>query len=87
MKFKIGRLAEFFVIGVVVGIAEDLIAVYLSTGQFSFKIVWIVALVAIPFAVISELIVDYYKPFHSKKEKHEEARRHILKRSEILEED
>ena len=26
-------------------------------------------LVALPFAIISELIVDHYKPFHRKKER------------------
>ena len=66
---KLGRLLEFFVIGVVFGIAEDLIAVYASTGKFSWHILWIVAIVAIPFAIISELIVDHYKPFHKKKSK------------------
>lgn len=66
---KLGRLLEFFVIGVVFGIAEDLIAVYASTGKFSWHILWIVAIVAIPFAIISELIVDHYKPFHKKKKK------------------
>ncbi|MFH1823580.1 MAG: hypothetical protein ABH817_02605 [archaeon] len=66
---KWGRLLEFFIIGVVMGIAEDLIAVFASTGVFSWKIVWIVALVAIPFAVISELIVDHFQPFHKKKDK------------------
>jgi len=63
-----GRLIEFFIIGVVAGVAEDLIAVYATTGQFSLKILWIVIIVAIPFAIISELIVDHYKPFHRKKE-------------------
>jgi 1,4-dihydroxy-2-naphthoate octaprenyltransferase len=67
MAMKLGRLLEFFVIGIVFGIAEDLIAVYASTGRFSWHILWIVAIVAIPFAVISELIVDHYKPFHKKK--------------------
>ncbi len=66
---NLGRLLEFFVIGIVFGIAEDLIAVYASTGKFSWHILWIVALVALPFAVISELIVDHYKPFHKKPKK------------------
>ena len=64
-----GRLLEFFVIGLIMGTIEDLIAVYASTGIFSWNVVWIVALVALPFAVISELIVDHFKPFHKKKNK------------------
>ncbi len=61
------RLSEFFIIGILMGTAEDLIAVYASTGEFNWHILWIVALVAVPFAIISELIVDHYKPFHRKK--------------------
>lgn len=66
-RMHIGRLIEFFVIGVIAGMVEDLIAVYASTGEFSINILWIVALVAIPFAIVSELIVDHFKPFHTKK--------------------
>ena len=69
MGLKPGRILEFFIIGVVLGITEDLIAVYASTGEFNWNIIWIVALVAIPFAIISELVVDYFKPFHKKKRK------------------
>ena len=63
-----GQLLEFFIIGLVMGIAEDIIAVALSTGAIiSWKVFLIVTLVAIPFAIISELIVDHFKPFHRKK--------------------
>lgn len=65
-----GRLLEFFIIGVIAGVAEDIIAVYASTGEFSLHILWIVVLVAIPFAIISELIVDHFKPFHTRKARH-----------------
>lgn len=64
---RLGRILEFFVIGVLAGTAEDLIAVYLVTGEFSSKILGIVVIVAIPFAILSELIVDHYKLFHRKK--------------------
>ncbi len=67
---KRGRLLEFFIIGVVMGIAEDLIAVSASTGTLiTWEVIGIVTLVAIPFAVISELVVDHFKPFHKKKNK------------------
>ena len=50
---------EFFLIGIVMGIAEDLIALHFATGEpFTWKILGIVALVALPFAVFSELIID-----------------------------
>jgi len=50
---------EFLIFGVVMGIVEDLIAVALSTGQvITWRVLFIVALVAIPFAAIGELIVD-----------------------------
>lgn len=59
-RLKKLRLVEFLVIGVVMGVAEDLIAVVLATGEkIDLRILWVVFLVAFPFAVISELIVDH----------------------------
>jgi len=53
------RLTEFFILGVIMGISEDLIAIYFATEA---KITWhvfrVAFLVALPFAVISELVVD-----------------------------
>lgn len=50
---------EFFVFGVIFGVIEDLIAVKLSTGEaITWRIIGIIVLVAVPFAVIGELIVD-----------------------------
>lgn len=53
------RLIEFFVLGVVMGISEDLIAIHFATEA---KITWhvfkVAFLVALPFAIISELIAD-----------------------------
>ncbi len=67
---KKGRILEFFIIGVVAGIIEDLIAVKAATGTvIDIKILGIVTLVAIPFAVLSELVVDHFKPFHKKNKK------------------
>ncbi len=60
MKRKhLERFLEFFLVGLVLGIAEDLIAVTASTGApITFKMIVIIALVALPFAAFSELIVD-----------------------------
>lgn len=54
------RLVEFLIIGVVMGTLEDLIAVFFATdAKFSWHILIVVFLVALPFAVISELVVDH----------------------------
>lgn len=56
---KIGVLLEFLIFGIVVGVVEDLIAVKFATGEaITWEIVWIIVLVAIPFAILGELIVD-----------------------------
>jgi len=50
---------EFLLFGIIFGIAEDLIAVFFVTGEpITWKIVGIVVLVAIPFAIVGELIAD-----------------------------
>ena len=42
------------------GVMEDVIAVWFSTGEkITFRVVWIVFLVALPFAIISEYVVDH----------------------------
>lgn len=54
------RLVEFLIIGVVMGTLEDLIAVFLATdAKFSWHILVVVFLVALPFAFISEIVVDH----------------------------
>jgi len=41
------------------GVTEDVIAVYLVTGvHITWRAIFIIILVAIPFAIIGELIVD-----------------------------
>lgn len=70
MKIKLGRFLEFFIIGVCLGIIEDVIAVKASTGaMITWQTIGIITLVAVPFAVVSELIVDHFKPFHKKNKK------------------
>lgn len=54
------RLIEFLIIGVLMGTLEDLIAVLLATdADFSWNILIVVFLVALPFAFISEIVVDH----------------------------
>lgn len=50
---------EFLVFGIVIGVIEDLIAVYVATGNpITWHIVGVVVLIAIPFAILGEIFVD-----------------------------
>ncbi len=54
------RFLEFLVIGVAMGLVEDLLAIMLATdAEIEPQVVLIVLLVAIPFAALSELLVDH----------------------------
>lgn len=54
------RLIEFLVIGLVMGIAEDLLAVWFATdAHITPHIFLVVTLVALPFAFVSEIVVDH----------------------------
>jgi hypothetical protein len=56
---RLGIFLEFLIFGIVMGVVEDLIAVTLVTGAtITWRAIFIITLVAIPFAVIGELIVD-----------------------------
>ena len=58
-RLKKLRLLEFLVIGVVIGVIEDLIAIFFATETtINFRVLWIVLLVAVPFAFLSEVVVD-----------------------------
>lgn len=53
------RFLEFLVIGVVMGLLEDLLALKLATGaEIDLRVIGIVLMVAVPFAAFSELVVD-----------------------------
>lgn len=63
-----GRILEFFIIGLCMGVVEDIIAVAVSTGEsITWNVLIVVTLVAIPFAIISELVVDHLKLFQKEK--------------------
>lgn len=54
------RIIEFLIIGLTLGVAEDLIAIKSATGaEIDFRVFWAAFLVAFPFAVLSELVVDH----------------------------
>lgn len=56
----LNRFLEFFIVGIVLGVAEDLLAIFLVTNEpIDFRVFWIAFFVALPFAVFSELIVDH----------------------------
>lgn len=56
---RIEKFTEFLIIGVAMGIVEDLIAVKLATGAtIDARMIFVVLAVAIPFAAFSEVIVD-----------------------------
>jgi len=58
-KERLERFTEFLIIGVALGVVEDMIAVMLVTGEsFSLEMLGVVIAVAVPFAAFSELIVD-----------------------------
>jgi hypothetical protein len=55
---------EFLIFGIIMGVAEDLLAIVLSTdAPITWNVIWIVVGVTIPFAVLGELIVDRKGPF------------------------
>ena len=62
------RFLEFFLIGIVMGVIEDLIAIFFATdATITLEVVLIATAVALPFAVISELVVDHNDLFRTHK--------------------
>jgi len=54
------RLIEFIVIGIVMGLSEDILAIIFATdAEITPRIILIVLAVAVPFAFISEIVVDH----------------------------
>lgn len=52
-------LFEFLIFGILIGVAEDLIAVKLATGvSITWGTVGLIVLIAVPFAVLGELVAD-----------------------------
>lgn len=62
---RLKRVLEFFVIGIVFGVTEDVLAVLLATdADVTPGVVAVVVLIAIPFALLSEIVVDHPKFVH-----------------------
>lgn len=62
MKLKRLRFIEFLFIGVFVGVIEDLIAIYFTTdAHIDPEMILVVFLIALPFAFLSEVVVDHPK--------------------------
>jgi hypothetical protein len=60
LSYRQERLLEFLVTGLAMGITEDLIAVWLSTGKtITWSVLGIVFAIALPFAFLSEFVVDH----------------------------
>lgn len=56
---KIELVFEFLIFGIVIGIVEDLLAVKLTTGEpITFKMIGVIILIAIPFAILGEIFAD-----------------------------
>ena len=50
---------EFLIFGIIIGMIEDLLVVKLATGApITLRIVGIIIAIAIPFAILGELVVD-----------------------------
>lgn len=50
---------EFLIFGILIGIIEDLLAIKLATNSpITIKTIGIIILIAIPFAIIGEVIAD-----------------------------
>ncbi len=65
------HLLEFFLVGVLFGVIEDILAIMLYGGNlvFNWKMVYVASVVAVPLAIFSELIVDRSKIFRLKNNK------------------
>jgi len=82
LKKKHLRIIEFLFIGVAVGVFEDIIAVAFATdAQITFEVFWIVLAVAVPFAFLSEIVVDhpkFWELFFRREEEKENKKTNIL---------
>lgn len=56
----LNRFLEFFVVGVCMGLVEDLLAIWFATdAEITMHVALVALVVAVPFAAVSELIVDW----------------------------
>lgn len=56
---KIEVVFEFLIFGIIIGIIEDLIAIKFAAGApITLRVIGLVILIAIPFAIIGEIVFD-----------------------------
>jgi hypothetical protein len=56
---KIEVIFELLIFGIIIGIIEDLLAIKFATGEpITLKVIGIVVLIAIPFAILGEVVFD-----------------------------
>jgi hypothetical protein len=56
---KIEVIFELLIFGIIIGIIEDLLAIKFATGEpITPKVIGIVILIAIPFAILGEVVFD-----------------------------
>lgn len=67
---RIRHFIEFFIVGVLLDISENLLVVFFGTNEhpLTFRVVFFATLFAFPFAMFTELVVDKPK-FRDKVEK------------------
>lgn len=59
---SLNRFLEFLIVGVIFGVIEDVIAISLATDHaIDFQVILITLLAAIPFAFLSEIVVDHQR--------------------------
>lgn len=57
--YKMEVIFELLVFGIIVGVIEDIVAIKITTGEnISWEAVGIVVLIAVPFAILGEIIFD-----------------------------
>lgn len=84
-KHHLYLILEFFVVGILLGIVEDLIAIKFSTDAvLTWKTVGIAALVAFPFAFFSEIIVDQARIKQILKKEEEKLKEEIKKVEKVF---
>lgn len=53
------RYFEFFIVGVVIALSENLLAIWLATdAEITLRVIFIATIAGIPFAYFSEMVVD-----------------------------
>ena len=58
-KRIISHLIEFFIVGLILGVTEDIIAIKLATDTpITTETIKVAFWVALPFAIVSELLID-----------------------------